>query len=352
VDIFYTNVLNTGPAGPTGPQGPSGTSNVHAAVNAATIQALSGVWSYTVGTTGGDGGNGVGATLTSTTAGIPGIDDVNLTTGMRVLVKDQADLKQNGVYYVTRGAAGQTPIWTRATDYDNSTVGQVAQGDQILVLAGTQNANKVYFETVTGTAAASSIKIGTDNIVFAQSSNLSNVNTDIIPAIDNFYNLGSSSLRWKSINVGPGTIYITDQTLLTQSSLSVDNGVLQVNGANQLQVGQLKFVDNTIESTTGAINIQIGVTSSSASLILNRNTALASGKSLTFGDSTVQTTAFIPGVGQLKFRTTPPAHDHGAAGDKAFDACLDGNHLYICSANYVNDATVIWKRIAYSSGNW
>ena len=114
---------------------------------------------------------------------------------------------------------------------------------------------------------------------------------DLIPALDNTYTLGTSASRWKSISVGPGTINITDQTLLTDASLTVDNGVLQINGANQLQVGQLKFVDNTIESTTGGINIEIGLTGSTASLLLNRNVELASGKTLTFGDGTTQSTA-------------------------------------------------------------
>ena len=114
---------------------------------------------------------------------------------------------------------------------------------------------------------------------------------DLIPLTDNTYTLGTTTSRWKSINVGPGTITITDQTLNSPADISVDNGVLQINGANQLQVGQLKFVDNTIESISGGINIQIGLTGSTASLLLNRNVELATGKTLTFGDGSVQSTA-------------------------------------------------------------
>ena len=114
---------------------------------------------------------------------------------------------------------------------------------------------------------------------------------DLIPAIDNTYTLGTSASRWKSISVGPGTITITDQTLNTAADISVDNGVLQINGANQLQVGQLKFVDNAIQSTTGNIDIQIGLTADSADLKINRDFVLATGKTLTFGDGTTQSTA-------------------------------------------------------------
>jgi hypothetical protein len=42
------------------------------------------------------------------------------------------------------------------------------------------------------------------------------------------------------------TIYITDTVLGTEAGLTVTDGVLLINGANQLQVGQLKFVNNKL----------------------------------------------------------------------------------------------------------
>lgn len=119
------------------------------------------------------------------------------------------------------------------------------------------------------------------------------VPSNIVPASDNDFTLGTPDNRWAGIHVGPGTIYITDKTLLTDAELTVDNGVLQIDGANQLQVGDLKFVDNTIESTLESTNIQVGLTSSSGDILLNRNTRLYEGKDLTFGDDTVQSTAYI-----------------------------------------------------------
>ena len=117
--------------------------------------------------------------------------------------------------------------------------------------------------------------------------------TDIIPAIDNLYSLGSEENRWAGIHVGPGSIYITDITLQTETELTVDQGVLKINGANQLQIGQLKFVDNKIESTTSAIDIQIGELTDSAELVLNRNIVLGEDKGLIFQDGSIQTTAPI-----------------------------------------------------------
>jgi hypothetical protein len=118
------------------------------------------------------------------------------------------------------------------------------------------------------------------------------LNASLIPDTDNVYSIGSIDYRWKDIHIGPGTFYITDQTLGTDAELSVDNGILQINGANQLQVGQLKFVDNNIESTSGSVNINIGQLSSSADIVMNRDLVLGTGKTLTFPDATVQTTAY------------------------------------------------------------
>jgi hypothetical protein len=159
---------------------------------------------------------------------------------------------------------------------------------------------------------------------------------DLIPLTDNTYTLGTSASRWKSISVGPGTINITDQTLLTETSLTVNNGVLQVNGANQLQVGQLKFVDNTIESISGGINIQIGLTGSTASLLLNRNVVLAAGKTLTFGDGSVQSTA----AGFVEEYTPTSATDsYGFTGSLV----RDDENIYVRTDFYG------WRAIPYNN---
>lgn len=155
---------------------------------------------------------------------------------------------------------------------------------------------------------------------------------DLIPQQDNTYTLGNASLRWKSLSLGQGTLYITDTSdANTQAALTVTNGVLQINGTNQLQVGQLKFIDNTIQSISAATNIQIGYSSDTASLVLNRNTVLSSGKSLTFGDGSIQTTAYqapyrvISGTTTavtINFQTDNIVHAHMNQG--AFSVILTG----------------------------
>jgi hypothetical protein len=114
-------------------------------------------------------------------------------------------------------------------------------------------------------------------------SSLLNLSNNIVPTVNNTLTLGTATKRFASIYLGPGTLFITDTVTGNTAGLTVTNGVLQINGANQLQVGQLKFINNTIESTTDATDIQISNTSATANLVINRNTVIDADKDLTVG---------------------------------------------------------------------
>ena len=94
--------------------------------------------------------------------------------------------------------------------------------------------------------------------------------TDLLPSADDQYTLGSEDYRWRDIFLGPGTIHITDQVTDEDVTLSVSDGVLQIDGANQLNVGQIKFVNNNIESIFGSTDINIGTISDTGFLNINR----------------------------------------------------------------------------------
>jgi hypothetical protein len=70
-------------------------------------------------------------TLTNTQT----IDDVALSVGDRVLVKNQTLAKENGIYVVATGA------WTRSTDADNTPTGEVTSGMFTFVEEGTAYAD-------------------------------------------------------------------------------------------------------------------------------------------------------------------------------------------------------------------
>jgi hypothetical protein len=133
--------------------------NFHQACNLASAAALPSC-TYNNGT------SGVGATLTATANGALTVDSVLTVVNNRVLVKDQASGAQNGIYVVTQvGTAGTPFILTRATDYDTSGTGtnEIDQGDYVLVLAGTVNANTSWVQQT-----ALPITVGTTAIVWAQ----------------------------------------------------------------------------------------------------------------------------------------------------------------------------------------
>jgi hypothetical protein len=79
------------------------------------------------------------------------VDGVTLATGDRLLIKDQADAAQNGIYVV---AATGAPA--RAYDMDND--GEIV-GAFIQVLEGTANAGTFWRVTTTG-----SVTINTDDM--------------------------------------------------------------------------------------------------------------------------------------------------------------------------------------------
>jgi hypothetical protein len=112
-----------------------------------------------------NGSSGVGATLTAdTNRAFTVLDGESVALGQRVLVKNQTDPKQNGIYTLTTVGSGSVPyVITRATDSDNSSVGELAGGTFCLVTNGTTYANAGFVVTNSGTVA-----IGTDNIIYEQ----------------------------------------------------------------------------------------------------------------------------------------------------------------------------------------
>lgn len=104
----------------------------------------------------------VATTAAITLSGAQTIDGIALTADetprQRVLVKDQADDTENGIYDVNSGA------WTRSPDFDGSR--DVVDGTQVLVNEGTPSFAKSYY-----LSATNPVVIGTDSLTFIASSN-------------------------------------------------------------------------------------------------------------------------------------------------------------------------------------
>ncbi len=100
--------------------------------------------------------------FTYTATGVDTIDGVTLALNDRVLLKNQTDNTQNGIYKVTTaGAVGVAGVLTRSTDANASN--QFKTGDSIFITAGTTQTSTTWAYT-----GADSPAIGTDPITYAQ----------------------------------------------------------------------------------------------------------------------------------------------------------------------------------------
>lgn len=122
-----------------------------------------------------NGSEGVGATLTAGSNGA--IGSINgystWTEGVsRLLISEQADAKQNGIYVLTTEGDGATPyVLTRATDFDGSPDYEIQVGHSVLVTDGVGQGNRFTLATPKSTLTnpdTGVIVLGTDNLVWAQ----------------------------------------------------------------------------------------------------------------------------------------------------------------------------------------
>lgn len=120
-----------------------------------------------------NGTAGVGATLTNAGTQVAlTIDGVLMTTGKRVLIYNQTNAAENGVYTVTTVGTGSTNwVLTRATDADTyapSNPNSLGQGDAFFVTNGNTGAGETYVCNTVG-----AITFGTTAITFVQISDAS-----------------------------------------------------------------------------------------------------------------------------------------------------------------------------------
>ena len=191
--------------------------NWHQAVYAATTAALPTTPVYANGTADQSNGTGIGAKLTAGSNAVFTIDGVNPTAGARVLIKDQVNQIQNGIYVVTdagkTGPGAKPWILTRATDSNNSIAGQVAPGDAVFVQNGTINAGQGFIEGTDGTNTDLSIKIGTDNIHFYQFTGTATLTAGAgLVSTGNVLDVISSTLNVTTDSVDLATVSQTNTT--------------------------------------------------------------------------------------------------------------------------------------------
>jgi hypothetical protein len=125
------------------------------------------------------------------------------------------------------------------------------------------------------------------------------IDGNLVPSQDNTYSLGSAQLRWKDLQLGPGTLYIEDQLTGSQVGVTVIDGALLLDGADSLRIGNIRLTPKGIESIASDEDIEIGNLGDTGYILMARG--------LKFPDGTVQTTATLRGP-------TGPAGPRGLQG--------------------------------------
>lgn len=173
-----------------------------------------------------NGTSGVGATLTNSGAlAAISIDGVSLSSGQRVLVKNQSTGFQNGIYTVTTVGSGAVAwVLTRTTDYN--IVAQMLVGSEIIVTSGTANANTSWIQTATV------VTIGTSSVSFSQ---FGAVPSTFLKASNNLSDVNNRTTAFN--NVAPaspaqGDIMYFDGSNWVKLAAGTAGYVLQTNGAS------------------------------------------------------------------------------------------------------------------------
>jgi hypothetical protein len=194
----------------------------HQPVQAATTAALTGVVTYN------NGAAGVGATLTLGTP-LTVLDGYTLLNTNRVLIKNQANQIQNGIYTWATGGT----VLTRATDADTygSGANQLSLNDYFFTQNGTVNKGVSYVLS----APLGTITFGTSNIEFAEFSSSQvytgtapiDVTGTVISLTTVPANLGGTGQS--SYAVG-NLLYATGTTALSKLPIGTNSQVLKSNG--------------------------------------------------------------------------------------------------------------------------
>lgn len=187
-----------------------------------TLLDIGGTYSASGGT--GGTGNFTGVDLTSATNFDLSSPAVTLAIGDRILVQNQTDAKQNGIYVVV--TAGATGVIERSADMDGSPAGEVSSGAETAIEVGTDNAGKKY------------ILLG-----------------------DGILTLNTDDLNW-TFGGGGGALTAGDGIDITSNVISVEEDV--TGGANLATVVDanangtaIRVDDATIEASTGTAQLAV-----------------------------------------------------------------------------------------------
>ena len=229
-----------------------------------------------------NGTSGVGATLTFATP-VTTLDSYSLANEDRILVKNQADAKQNGVYVRT-----SSTVWTRAADFNQIT--EITGADFLFVQKGASGGSTGWVQTdkvVSG--------VGSSDVTFVQ------------------FSAANSYLAGDGIDITGNTIKVK---LDTNSGLSVSSGSLTISG--------IAGTAATTGLTYSAGVLQIGTDGTSIDINASGNLEI---KSTWVGQSAITT---VGTISSGTWHGDVVTYAYGGTGQSSY---AKGDILYASAAN-------------------
>ena len=200
-------------------------------------------------------------TANITLSGTQTVDGVGLVAGDRVLVKNQTNATENGIYDVAAGS------WVRSSDANNTPINEVSAGMYCFVEQGSVNADTGWVLTTDGT-----ITLGTTNLTFVQ-----------------FTGLGQ-------ITAGNGlTKSGSTISALTVSSSRITVGPSGLDLATVTDSGAGTFKKITVDSY-GRVSGTTNVTTADISALVTTSN-ISEGTNLYYTDTRARTSLSVSGVG-------------------------------------------------------
>ena len=150
---------------------------------------------------------------------------------------------------------------------------------------------------------------------------------NVLPTVDNLYNLGTPAFRWANLQIGPGTIYMQDQAPpYTQVGISVYNGTLLLDNIQSVRTGNVVYIDpvTTYLATSNVTN----------KVLTYSNVSAVKANAVIYSDGLTQSNAYIkPTSNVLPTSPTVTSVLVDLASSNAFVHCHAGSSLNISVVN-------------------